>query len=250
MGELAQDKDPHPQKAPVARAQSIDDVLYQCRSALGSLNIVERAATPEDENLPPDPGIAPARMAGTAASKLWKTCKNLCASPSDTAGEISDDVSASVRYVRDYRMSENQVKEADPTVLDCNDFANVTCERLERLGLPMYLLSIWPEDPTLRFDHGWHEMAACKLSEDLYLIFDDQRQTLWHGSLASYARQYGPKVTMRIIPRVGISKFVEPKYNNGVSNLLVQAKHGIADEHEMQSIDVLERRQIYQIVSR
>jgi len=114
----------------------------------------------------------------------------------------------------------------------------------------MYLLSIWPEDPAMRFDEGWHEMAACKLSENFYLIFDDHVQTLWHGSLASFARQYGPKVTMRIVPRVGISRFAEPKYNNGISKFLVQAKHGIPDEQAMESIDVFERRQIYQIVSR
>jgi hypothetical protein len=189
-------------------------------------------------------------MAGTAASKLWKTCKNLCASPSDTAGEISDDVSASVRYVRDYRISEEKAQTADPALLDCNDYANVTCQKLARLGFPMYLLSIWPEDPKLRFDEGWHQMAVCKLADDCYLIFDDHCQTLWHGSLHAFGRKYGSKVAMRIIPRVGISAFAEPKYDNGISKFLVQAKHGIPDEHAMQSIDVLERRQIYQIVSR
>ncbi|MDD4286751.1 MAG: hypothetical protein PHO20_01285 [Candidatus Peribacteraceae bacterium] len=248
--ELAQDKDPHPQRAPVTRNQTMEDVLYQCRAALGPLNVVERRATPEDEHLPPDPGIAPVRMTGTAASKLWKICKNFCSSPSDTAGEISDDVRASVRYVRDYRMSEEKVQTTDSALLDCNDYANITCQKLERLRFPMYLLSTWPEDPQLRFDEGWHQMAACKLADDCYLIFDDHGQTLWQGSLQSFGRKYGSKVTMRIIPRVGISAFAEPKYDNGISKFLVQTKHGIADEHEMQSLDIHERRESFRIASR
>ncbi len=247
--ELAADKQPSPDHAPArVQAGSIDTVLYDCRAALGTLDLEERFAPP-DEEFPPDPGIAPWSMTRVAAGKVWSTCKKLCTSPSDTAVEIKDDIRASVRYVRDYRMTEEEVDRSEPTALDCNDHANITCQKLERLGYPMYLLSIWPEDPALRFDQGWHQMSACKLRENCFLIFDDQKQTLWHGSLASFARKYGSKVTMRIIPRFGISAFAEPKYNNPVSKFLVQAKHGIPGEEIMQSLDLPQPKQNFPLLA-
>ena len=249
LAELAADNDPHPAPAPTVKMQTIDDVLYHCRSALGDVRIDERMAPPEEGDLPPDPGLAPFGMIRAASGKLWGKCKALCARPADTATEIKDDVCDSVRYVRDYRMSEEDMNAVDPSRIDCNDRAEVTCERLSRIGLPMYLLSIWPEDPRCRFDHAWHQMAACKLADDTFLIFDDQHVTLWHGSLDVFARQYASTVTMRLVPRVGISAFAEPKYDNGVSKLLVQAKHSVS-EGDMQSLDLHERRQIIQIVSR
>lgn len=249
FAELGADRDPHPAPVRTERMQSVDDLLYHCRSALGDLRIDERMSPMEERDLPSDPGIAPGAMIRTAASKLWEKCKALCDRPSQTAGELKDDVCASARYVRDYRMSEDTVNAVDPSRIDCNDHAEVTCERLTRRGLPMYLLSIWPEDPGNRFDHAWHQMAVCKVADKTFLIFDNGTATLWHGSLAVFARQYGAAVTMRLVPRVGISAFTEPKYDNGVSKLLVQAKHGVTEE-EMQSLDLHEQRQIYQIVSR
>lgn len=249
LGEFTQTKKPEHPPSPV-QARTVDDLLYQIRSALGDIRIEERRAIPEDEEIPPDPGIAPGTMAGTGLRKLWSTCKKLCSTPSETGGEIADNTQSAGRYILDYRMSEEQAAQANPDGLDCNDHANITCERLSRLGLPVYLLSIWPEDPATRFDAGWHQMAACKVRSKCYLIFDTDNVTLWHGSLEGYVRQYGPNVRMRIIPRVGISAYAEPKYDNFAAKFLVQTVQAIGNEEGMQSLDLPPPRELLRIAQR
>lgn len=253
IGETSQTKSPHPEhSSPIVHARSLEDILYTVRSAIGDIVMEERRAPPDDPDLSPDPGIAAFTMAKAALSKVWSTCGRLWEEPSETAREISDNVCSSARYLRDYRLSEEQASRSDPKTLDCNDHANITCERLDRLGLPIYLLSIWPEDPTLRFDSdkGWHEMSVCKLRHECFLIFDENRTTLWHGSLASFALRYGPNVRMRIIPHVGISRYAEPKYDHCVAKLLVQAVKGVENENEMESLGLQPPGEVMQIARR
>ncbi|OIO55160.1 hypothetical protein AUJ46_01780 [Candidatus Peregrinibacteria bacterium CG1_02_54_53] len=249
--EMAQTKIPY--EAPPAVTQNLrtmDDILYTVRAELGDISIEEQVMSPNDVALPPDPGIAPFAMTKAGIAKLWSMCEKLWSEPGEAAIDISHDVEASARYLQDYRLSKDEASQIDPERLDCNDHANVTCERLQQQGMPMYLLSIWPEDPSKRFDKGWHQMAVCKVREDCYFIFDDQKMTLWHGSLAAFARQYGSDICTRIIPYVGISTYVEPKYDNFVSKFLVQGLHGTEDERNMRSLNLPLHRRPVQLVSR
>ncbi|MFH1444467.1 MAG: hypothetical protein ABIG34_03695 [Candidatus Peregrinibacteria bacterium] len=250
-GEMMQTKTPHPiPSAAVQHVQTMDDLLYTIRSQLGDITVEEQVMSPDDADLPPDPGVAPYEMTKAGLAKLWSMCEKLWSEPSEAAVDISHDVEASARYLRDYRMNDDQVRSSEPSALDCNDHANVTCERLQEQGMPMYLLSIWPEDPARRFDKGWHQMAVCKVREDCYFIFDDQKATLWHGSLAAFARQYGSDMHTRIIPYVGISTYAEPKYDNFASKFLIQGRHGIPSEADMQSLDLPVRGESLQLASR
>jgi hypothetical protein len=248
IGELSQPK-PQPERPPIA-TRTVEDFLSSLQSAIGYTTIEEHSAPPDDPTLPPDPGIAPGAMAKAALLKTWEWGKQLWSKPSDTTGETSNTIGKTATYLQDYRLNEGQAIQRDPQELDCNDHANIACERLERLGVPTYLLAIWPEDPAERFNRDWHEMAVCKLRHQCYLIFDDHRTTLWRGSLNAFVLQYGSRARMRIIPHVGISEYAEPKYDNFISKLLVQGLHGVRDETEMKSLNLLFRREILQIAKR
>lgn len=240
----------HEENPSAVHVQTVEELLSVTRSAMGNLIVEERSAPPQDEDLPPDPGIAPFTMGKTALSKAWSWGGRLWSKPSETASKIAENVCASVRYLREYRMSEEQAGRSDPDALKCNTLANITCERLDRLGLPMYLVSLWPEDPAMRFDEGWHEMAACKIRQQCFLVYEKSSTILWHGSLASYALRHGPKVRMRIIPHVGISKFEKPKHDHFLPKFLVQAEKSVHGEDAMKSLDLFSQKEIMRVAER
>ncbi len=247
IGEMSQTVPTHSERPPAVRAQSIEDLLSSIRSAIGNTIVEEHSAPPEDIDLPPDPGIAPLAMGKAALSKTWSWGKRLWSKPSKTVEETQERLRASVTYLNGYRMGADQVVHSDPAKIDCNDHANITCEQLDRIGLPMYLVSLWPEDPEKRFDEGWHQIAACKIREQCFLLFDQSHTILWHGSLDSYALRHGPNVRMRVIPHVGISDFAEPKHDHFLPKFLVQAERGVNGEDAMKSLDLFSRREIMQV---
>jgi len=153
------------------------------------------------------------------------------------AGSV--DVWKAADYITHYRLSTEQQAVTDPEVFDCNDSANRVCELLSKRGMPMYLISIWPQDNDLRFEKPWHQMAACKLNETCYLIIDNgQSVTIWRGPLRAYIAQYDKHISMETVWHVGISRYQEPKYDNAVSKLLLQSYCAVESEEQMESLNI------------
>jgi len=164
-----------------------------------------------------------------ATSLAWDALQN--------AG--SADVKSATDYLSNYRLSVAQQANVDPATIDCNDRANRACELLSKRGMPMYLVSIWPQDKDVRFQEDWHQMAACKLNDSCYLIIDNGKLvTIWQGPLCAFVSQYNDVVAMETIPHVGISRYCEPKYDNSFSKLLLQGNCAVASEEEMDSLNI------------
>lgn len=139
-----------------------------------------------------------------------------------------------IHWLLHYQLSDEERKYIDPEKLDCND--NPACERLSAYGLPMYTVSIYPKNPEDRLDFSWHQFAACKLNQDVFLIVDGTRSLVWHGSLEDYVQEEtSGAVENAIIPVVGISEYAQSYFRNVVSKGLVQIAHRIASEDEMES---------------
>lgn len=139
-----------------------------------------------------------------------------------------------IHWLLHYQLSDEERKYIDPKKLDCND--NPACERLSAYGLPMYTVSIYPKNPEDRLDFSWHQFAACKLNQDVFLIVDGTRSLVWHGSLQQYVEQQsGGAVKNTIIPVVGISAYRKPYFDTVISKGLVQINNRIYEEDEMDS---------------
>jgi len=225
---------------------SLDKLLYLIRSDIGEMEYRQLfAESPKEKDMPAseNPGIAPLSMIKNALGKLQTQGSNLREDPERTVSDIQGTMSASVEYVSTYRLSAESAASNDVQRIDCNDHANIACERLSHYGIPMYLLSIWPLDPQDRFTHDWHQMAACKLDDDEYLILDNAHSlTHWHGSLAQFGREYkeirGSSVPMAVIPYAGISRYVQAKYDCSASKVLLQIRHMTQKEDLMEALEL------------
>lgn len=140
--------------------------------------------------------------------------------------------SDAMNWFRNYRLSAEEIKKIDPAKIDCND--NSACELLSAYGLPMYIISMYPKNLKHRFDHSWHQFAACKLNENVFLIVDGNQSMIWYGTMQQYVEENGSRDTQsEIIPVVGISRYAEPFLRNPLSKFEVQALNGICSEEEM-----------------
>jgi hypothetical protein len=148
------------------------------------------------------------------AGKAFDTLQSLWNDRDRTLMELAYNFHYASEYTENYQLSEEEMATMDPEEFDCNDHARRACQRLERHGIPMYYLSIWPRDPSLRLDEDSHQMAVCKLQENEYLICDNNNIIFWSGSPSAFARQYHddyPKeAKMGIMAVIGISKYWEP----------------------------------------
>lgn len=234
---------------------SLNDLLHMIRTEIGEMQYQKLyAMSPDEEDMPAteNPGVAPLSMVKNALQKLQNQGTNLRDDPERTVGQIQGAMSASVEYVSTYRLSAESASATDAQTIDCNDHANVTCERLTKRGIPMYLLSIWPLDPNDRFTYDWHQMAACRIGEREYLIFDNSHTlTHWKGTLSQFAREYhtirGSSVPMSVIPHAGISQYVPPKFDCSASKFLLQIRHMTNNEDTMETLNV---RQNYGTLAR
>lgn len=134
-------------------------------------------------------------------------------------------------WLKNYRLSAEEIKHIDPKKIDCND--NPACELLSKYGLPMYIVSVCPENVGNLLKYDWHQFAACKLNEDVFLIIDGNTSLIWHGNLEQYVTEHASnKVPSHIIPLVGISEYREPVFHNVFSKFYVQIGH-IQSKDEM-----------------
>ena len=160
----------------------------------------------------------------------------------DSEEALAEDIEKAKEYMATYQMSEEQIANAKPSTIDCNDYAFRACQRMERHGIPMYLLSICPRDPYMRCHKPSHQVAFCKLCEGKYIFFDNDNVIEWHGSsLDQFAAQYHidnpDEEIMGVFPFVGISEFVQPEHNNPGSKILIQL-FNVTNEDNIKSLDV------------
>lgn len=233
-GECARVEDP-PHHSVTLRAQSVEELLPHIQYALKMAVITEKWEEVRDSDETEDPGIAPVAMAQEALRCAWQWCLALPEDPQSSLERAWKNVKASNEFLSTYRPNKEEAANIHPKSLRCNAPANMGCEELEQLGLPMYLLSIWPKEPAARFHQSWHQMAVCKMNDRCFLIVDNNVVTLWHGSLKAFVAQYGDH--MCIISQFGIATYAEPK-NPKAGKFLSQACCGIADEKEMESLNL------------
>jgi len=228
-----------------------DEFTYLLLSELGNITFCHSGS---DEEIP-QKHIEEARLHPWIMTKIatWKSYiafGMLFEEPEESIGDTIVTTYDSTKYVVKYQQSEVELGEQNLTEPDCNDNAYSTCQRLDRLGIPMYLISIWPRNPEERFDtdKDWHQMAACRIGENRFLIIDNSKiVTIWEGSLESFvtkcktgSSKYAYEIPMSIIPRLGISRFAEPKHNNGPSKMMTQSLQSVGSEDRMEIVQILD----------
>jgi hypothetical protein len=84
-------------------------------------------------------------------------------------------------------------------------------------------------------------MAACKIDDEEFLIFNGGRVVYWKGTMEAFGRHYHRMhhhhEPMTLIPHVGVSRYFPPKYDIAVSKFLLQARH-MTDPNEMEALNI------------
>jgi hypothetical protein len=181
--------------------------------------------THEREEVPP--------LTDVILEKVAIKIENLCNTPYETLQKECKMIEGAADWAIKYRLSIEQVMQTNPDELDCND--NTACEILSPHGLPMHLISIWPQKAGHRLDHDWHQFAACKLRDNFFLVIDGKSAVLWNGSLKEYVAQHTFGVPMEIIPGLGISEDARMYFDNPLSKGLGQLHHLVPSEEKMTS---------------
>ncbi|MFH1670268.1 MAG: hypothetical protein ABIA92_01640 [Patescibacteria group bacterium] len=219
--ELLQPK--NPQKS--LKEESLDPYELQqiLRTELGNISFSEQYA--KRESNPDETSTDPFVVASAAIDRLEQ----------ENLGEM---IANSFRWANSYQLSEEAASHLDQSALDCNDTARRTCDRLSKHSIPMYLLSICPQNARQLFEYEWHQMATCKMGREYYLVIDNEsRATLWHGTLHEFVAQRDSDVSMRILPMVGISRYIEPKHDIAPSKFLMQLVHA-EGENDMEWLNI------------
>lgn len=187
----------------------------------------------------PTSTLAIGTMSQEAAQRLGNTFGNMIEEPADTLDGVSRTLSASAEYLGNYRLSQAQQACVPDEHRDCNDHANRACELLHARGIPMYLISIWPQQPQERLRHPWHQLASCRIGAQTFLLIEQGNQvTVWEGHLEHAIQLYDQTVPMSIIPGYGISRYVPPKYDTAASKFLLQGSYAIASADSMVSLNI------------
>jgi len=218
-----------------------DEFIYLVQRELGYMTICHSCLdTDASFNKSDEENLHPFIMTRAAISKLWIESHRLFEEPSEAIEDVTDTTRESVEYVVNYQQSEEELGRQNIKDPDCNDNAYSACQKLDRYGIPMYLISIWTRKPKERFDTDkpWHQMAACRIGRNRFFIIDNSRAaTIWEGSLRSFVARYNTNVPVSIIPAFGITKFTEPKYNTGPTKLMTHAFR-TAEENEMEIVQI------------
>lgn len=200
-----------------------------------------RKSVEVDNDIDSDNELGLGTMTKTFAGKVCDTVCSLWNEKEEALLDLAFKAHGASEYTENYQLSEEKMAIMDPEKFDCNDRARRACQRLERHGIPMYFLNLWPSDPELRLDEDSHQVAVCKLQENEYLICDNDKIIFWRGSLTEFVRQYHdddpgePK--MGIMAAIGISKYREPDdesfYTKSKTQYLMRTT-----EKEMRSINI------------
>jgi len=149
-----------------------------------------------------------------------------------------DAVKQSISWLINYQLSVSEQRRLKgKSILDCNDRARAVCEKLSVHGIPMYMISVWPEEPYDRLQFDFHQFAACKLGHDYYLVINNGLAVFWRGSLAEYAAEYCD-APMRLIPVAGISEFKQPLCDIPPAKFLLQIRNACPEDN-MGSLNIL-----------
>jgi hypothetical protein len=155
----------------------------------------------------------------------------------DRATDLTmEDLVSIAQWIENYRLSQGQITNADPALLDCNDRSNCTAERLcLRHGMPMHLVAFWPADPASCGKQSWHMISTCKLGQNQYLIIEHEEYAIiWHGSLNEYGAHYPKRQegwhAMTTVPFVGISRYAHPAHDNLISKASLQILNHVQEE--------------------
>lgn len=163
--------------------------------------------------------------------------------PVETTGEIVENAVESTEYVIEYQQPIDETPFYQREELECNDDASSYCKKIDRPGIPMHFLSIFPFTTDDRYYFDWHQQAFCKLGNNCYLVFDSNgKATYWNGTLQSFAYEYNNKVRMGIMPCFGISRYRIPQHNNGFSKMLVQATNSLPNENMIEMVNIERNR--------
>lgn len=129
-------------------------------------------------------------------------------------------------FIMHYRLNAEEMERVSPADIDCNDHANRACEKLSKLGLPMYVISICPKHSLRDIAYSWHQFAACKVREKDLLIIDNNRVLIWEGTLEEYVEtRSSSALPMKIVPFVGVTPYREPLLHGPSAQALQHFKH-------------------------
>ncbi|MDA1209004.1 MAG: hypothetical protein O2904_03155 [bacterium] len=177
-------------------------------------------------------------MTQVAASELGNFGSEILEDPIEATGRVYGNISSSVEWAVTYRMSPNDASTMDDDAIDCNDHGEDANQMFNQHNIPSSIISIWPKDPDNRFREPWHQFSHVRLDDHTHLIVDNAHNAyLWHGSLHGFVERYmnyeDGQVEMEIIPVVGISHYVRPKYENWFSAAALQLQHLVHSESDL-----------------
>lgn len=244
---IALEKSQPPRKVAEMYQLTPDQIIDIVRQELGHTLVLQTAqhqsVQPQQPKQPinhlsiqtkPKPVENPTGIMHVVQTKVRQQSRELVKHPIGSVQKGYVVAENAIHWLLHYQLSDEERKYIDPEKLDCND--NPACERLSAYGLPMYTVSIYPKNPEDRLDFSWHQFAACKLNQDVFLIVDGTRSLVWHGSLQQYVEQQtGGAVKNTIIPVVGISAYRQPYFDTVISKGLVQINNRIYEEDQMDS---------------
>lgn len=229
--------------SPIAPPRTMPELMNTLHASLGydlSIRYVRAREASGDRTS----ALALGTMGQEAAQQMGNTLGNAVKEPADTWNSMGRTLSASAEYLGNYRLSEAQQAGVPEERRDCNDHANRACELLHARGIPMYLVSIWPQHPQERLQHPWHQLASCRIRQQAFLLIEQSNQvTLWEGPLECAVQLYDHDVPMSIIPGYGIARYVPPKYDTAASKFLLQGSYTVASPDAMESLDIPELRE-------